>query len=168
LPTKIQRLQSFIDPVKAQWQTPEAQNSVANFSSFCELIGLDKAQQYLTSHSVHRISDWGTCELDAEGLALQADLEERLKVRVDSLVLRLFAVNTRPLQRLPLRTTKSFLSFSVERIDRSSPAFEASTALWQDSLTSILPLLLQFLRFVVTLASTNTTLTASFLHILSK
>ncbi|KAI5466497.1 armadillo-type protein [Mariannaea sp. PMI_226] len=125
---KIQKLREFIDPVKAQWQTDNVRSALKSYSSFCEFLGLDKAQKYLASRQAHKIEDWGSCELDAEGLALQAELEERLKL-------------------LPLRSTKSFLAFSVERLEKSSPAFKASYALWQDGFESILADLLEFLSF---------------------
>jgi exportin-5 len=43
-------------------------------------MGLDKAQQYLVRRRIHEISDWGSIELDAEGLALQKELEDRQTV----------------------------------------------------------------------------------------
>jgi exportin-5 len=49
---------------------------------------------------------------------------------------------------LPLRPTKSFLAFSVERLSKSSAAFQASYALWQEGFPNILADLLKFLRFV--------------------
>ena len=125
---KIQKLREFIEPVKAQWQNDNIKNSLKSYGSFCELIGLDKAQAYLASRRAHEIQDWGSQELDKEGLDLQAELEERLKA-------------------LPLRSTKSFLAFSVERLDKSSEAFKASYALWQDGFSTILADLLEFLSY---------------------
>jgi exportin-5 len=127
LPTKIQKLRGFIEPVAGQWQRPELKNSVSSYAAFCHLLGLDKAQRYLVSRRAHQMNDWGECKLDEEGLALQAELDDRLKP-------------------LPLRPTKSFLTYSVERVDKAAPAFQASYALWQDSVAQILPDLLQFLR----------------------
>jgi exportin-5 len=77
---KIPRLREFIDPVKSQWQDGRIQSSLGSYPGFCELLGLDKAQAYLAKHRAHEIRDWGSCPLDAEGLAIQAELEERLKV----------------------------------------------------------------------------------------
>lgn len=71
-----------MDPIRAQWQSNELGESISSYSAFCQLLGLDKAQQYLASRNVHQIKDWGDCSLDAEGLALQSDLEDRLKVRL--------------------------------------------------------------------------------------
>ncbi|UNI17362.1 karyopherin [Purpureocillium takamizusanense] len=125
---KINKLSEFVEPVKAQWRTENIRASLSSYSSFCEFLGLDKAQKYLVSRKAHEIKDWGSAELDAEGLALQNELEERLKA-------------------LPLRPTKSFLAFSVERLDKSSTAFQTSYALWRDGYSNILADLLEYLRF---------------------
>jgi exportin-5 len=45
--------------------------------------------------------------------------------------------------------TKSFLTYSVERIEKGSAPYQASCALWQDGFQLILPELLKFLRFIV-------------------
>lgn len=53
------------------------------------------------------------------------------------------------LQMLPLRPTKSFLSYSVEKLEKSSQPFQASYRLWNnEAFQAILPDLLQFLRCV--------------------
>ncbi len=54
---------------------------MSSYPGFCELMALDKVQAYLMRRRIHEISDWGSVELDAEGLALQAELEERQNVR---------------------------------------------------------------------------------------
>lgn len=77
---RLQRLQSFVEPVLRQWRDANLRNALGSYNGFCEMIGLDKAQRYLSSRGVHRISDWGSVELDAEGIALQAELEERQQV----------------------------------------------------------------------------------------
>ncbi|KAK1658876.1 hypothetical protein BDP55DRAFT_374013 [Colletotrichum godetiae] len=123
---QVERLQQFIKPVTSSWQNQELKNALSSYSGFCELMALDKAKRYLMSHRVHEVKEWGSCELDAEGLALQAELEERQKM-------------------LPLRPTKSFLSFSVEKLEKTSTPFQVSYQLWNDSFPLILPDLLQFL-----------------------
>lgn len=80
-PTKIQKLREFIEPVKAQWQNEDIRYSLKSYSNFCEFLGLDKAQKYLVSRQAHNIQDWGSHQLDDEGLELQAQLEAQLKVR---------------------------------------------------------------------------------------
>lgn len=125
--SRILRLQPFINPVLAQWSNPELGRALESYSSFCESMALDKAQRYLASKEVHRIADWGAVRLDAEGLALQAELEERQTM-------------------LPLRPTKTFLTYSVEKLDKGSAPYEASCKLWREGFPVILPHLLQMLR----------------------
>ena len=78
---KISKLRDFIDPVKGQWQVDSLQSSIQNYAGFCELLALDKAQAYMAKHRADQIQDWGSCPLDDEGLAIQNELESRLKVR---------------------------------------------------------------------------------------
>lgn len=77
---KLPRLQAFIDPVKAQWQDPNLKESLKDYSGFCHLMGLDKAQEYLAKRRAHDLKDWGSASLDEEGIALQDELEQRQKV----------------------------------------------------------------------------------------
>lgn len=77
---KIQKLGEFIDPVKAQWRTENIKTAVASYAGFCEQLALDKAQRYLAGKQADKVQDWGSYELDAEGLALQNEMEERIKV----------------------------------------------------------------------------------------
>ncbi|KAI1411519.1 ARM repeat-containing protein [Hypoxylon sp. FL1857] len=125
--TKAQKLRGFIDPVVAQWQNDGLKQALSSYAGFCELMALDKAQSYLTRKQMQNISDWGSVELDAEGQALQAELEERQTV-------------------LPLRPTKSFLTCSVDKVERDSDPYQVSCGLWQDGFPVILPELLNFLN----------------------
>ncbi|KAL7932413.1 armadillo-type protein [Trichoderma chlorosporum] len=125
---KIRKLQEFVEPVKAQWQEENIKSAVKSYSGFCELLALDKAQAYLASRQAHNIQDWGSCKLDAEGLALQSELEERLKL-------------------LPLRPMKTLLALSVDRVDKSSTAFQATSVIWEEGFANILADLLRFLSY---------------------
>ncbi|KAJ0384835.1 hypothetical protein COL922a_007566 [Colletotrichum nupharicola] len=69
--TQFERLQGFIKPVTSLWQNHELKSALSSYAGFCELMALDKAKRYLMSHRVHEVKDWGSSELDAEGLALQ-------------------------------------------------------------------------------------------------
>ncbi|KAI2602954.1 ARM repeat-containing protein [Hypoxylon fragiforme] len=125
--TKAQKLQGFINPVVAQWQDERLKRALSSYAGFCELMALDKAQDYLARKQMQNIADWGSVELDAEGQALQAELEERQAV-------------------LPLRPTKSFLTCSVDKVGKETDAFQVSCALWQEGFPAILPELLNFLN----------------------
>jgi exportin-5 len=74
---RISKLTAFIEPVKNEWKNESLKQALGSYNGFCELLGLDKVQRYLIQRRVHEIADWGSAELDAEGLALQAELEQR-------------------------------------------------------------------------------------------
>jgi len=75
-----QRLQAFLSPVKQSWLNPMLEQSLSSFEGFCEILGLGKVGEYLKSRRVHEIQDWGTVQLDAEGLAIQSELSDRFRV----------------------------------------------------------------------------------------
>lgn len=126
--TKVQKLQGFLEPIRERWQDPQLKQSLSSHASFYELMGLDKAQNYVIHKRMHEIQDWGSVELDDEGKALQTELEARQA-------------------SLPLRLTKSFLTSSVDKIEKGQDPFQVSCILWQDYFPIILPELLNFLSY---------------------
>lgn len=78
--SQLQKLRDFINPVQQLWQNPQMGEAISSFGGFCELLGLGKVSDYLVSRRVHEIQDWGLYQLDAEGQAIQKDLDERVKV----------------------------------------------------------------------------------------
>ncbi|KAI1826300.1 ARM repeat-containing protein [Xylaria intraflava] len=125
--TKVSRLQGFLDPIRAQWHDARLKQSLSSHASFCDLMALNKAQEYVIRKRMNEIEDWGSVPLDEEGKALQAELEARQI-------------------SLPLRLTKSFLTCSVDKVDKNHDAFQVSSVLWQDCFPIILPELLKFLN----------------------
>jgi len=77
---RLQKLHGFINPVQQLWQNSEMDEAISSFTGFCELLGLSQVRDYLVTRHVHDIDDWGLYQLDAQGQAMQKDLEERLKV----------------------------------------------------------------------------------------
>lgn len=106
-------------------------------------MGLDKAQDYVNRKRMHEIQDWGSVELDEEGKALQTELEARQTVSSNYLEYEINGLMY--YQSLPLRLTKSFLTCSVDKVDKGQGPFQVSSVLWQDCFPIILPELLNFL-----------------------
>jgi exportin-5 len=79
-PTRVQRLQGFIEPVKAQWSPSSLSEALDSYEGFCHLTALNRAQEYLARRRIYEISDWGSVILDAEGLEVQAQLEQQQTV----------------------------------------------------------------------------------------
>lgn len=66
----------------SQWNDDGLKQALGSYDGFCELMGLDRAQKYIAQRRIHEIRDWGSVDLDAEGRALQDDLEMRQIVSV--------------------------------------------------------------------------------------
>lgn len=124
---RMTRLTSFVTPVIQSWQNPDVHTAATSFQNFCEMLGLGKVIEYLVTNQVHKVEDWGTLPLDAQGIAYQAELTERMR-------------------KLPLRLTKAFLGASTDKIPNGCPAWEVSRQLWAPSMSVILPDLLKFLE----------------------
>ena len=119
-----ERLELFLQPLVAQWQNDELSNSLSSFHNFCQLIGCEGIQEYVSQRALHLIPDWSTHPLDDEGKELQVHMQHAL-------------------ERLPLRATKAFLSVSVEKLDQKSPPYEMACRLWEKNIPLILPNLLR-------------------------
>lgn len=74
------RLQGFLAPIRTAWESPDLTQSLSTFQGFCQLLSLDKVQAYLISRRVNLIEDWSTHQLDAEGVALQNEMNDRFRV----------------------------------------------------------------------------------------
>lgn len=72
--------------MKSLWNDDGLKQALGSYGGFCEILGLDRAQKYIAQRRIHEIGDWGAVDLDAEGRALQDDLEERQAVRASFLV----------------------------------------------------------------------------------
>ncbi|KAL8633297.1 hypothetical protein Q9189_001018 [Teloschistes chrysophthalmus] len=121
-----ERLQNFVQPLIAQWQSDELTNSLATFDSFCELLGCGGIQQYVSQKALHKLPDWSAQPLDDEGKGLQAQMQHAL-------------------ERLPLRATKTFLNVSVEKLEQKSTPHQMACELWGKALPLILPNLLRLI-----------------------
>ncbi|KAL8874320.1 MAG: hypothetical protein Q9174_000319 [Haloplaca sp. 1 TL-2023] len=122
-----ERLESFLQPLVAQWQGDELSGSLSSFNHFCELLGCAGLQQYVTQRALHQVTDWSTQLLDEEGKALQARMQSGL-------------------DRLPLRTTKILLNVSIEKLEPHSMPHKMTCQLWERNIPLILPNLLRLIK----------------------
>ncbi|KAL8851064.1 MAG: hypothetical protein Q9221_003960 [Calogaya cf. arnoldii] len=122
-----ERLETFLQPLVAQWQDSQLTQSLSSFSMFCELLGCGGIPQYVSRRALHEIPDWSATPLDEEGKALQTQMQHAL-------------------ERLPLRATKAFLSVSVEKLEPNSTAHQMAGRLWEKMIPMILPNLLHMIR----------------------
>ncbi|KAI9801654.1 MAG: hypothetical protein M1833_002336 [Piccolia ochrophora] len=123
-----QRLRSFIAPIGQAWQDANLSEALESLEGFCDVAGVARVQQYLVSRQVHKIEDWSSYQLDEEGKSIQSEMNDKL-------------------QNLPIRSTKSFLGASVEKIKKPSEQYEMAAILWRDIIRVMLPSLLNLLSY---------------------
>ena len=120
------QLQNFLQPLILQWQNQELDQALSNFQSFCGMLGVSGVQQYFLQRNAHQIEDWTSSVLDKEGEAFQDRMQQALA-------------------KAPLRSTKTMLSVSIEKLETGSPQYEMACRLWRSNIPAILPNLLKFI-----------------------
>lgn len=118
-----------MNPLRDAWQNQELINMSSFFDGFCQLLGLVRVGPYMQAKQAQKIPDWSEVPLDAEGKAIQEEM-------------------ARKFQQLPLRSTKTLLAVSTDKLKKTDQAYELACALWHDTIPIILPVLLQLLGYV--------------------
>ena len=120
------QLQGFLQPLLHAWQKQETSHSVASFENFCEMTGLKGIHQYFLHRNAQSLDDWTSHPLDTEGEAFQDRIQHVLA-------------------EIPLRSTKTILGVSIEKLKPGSPQYEMAARLWQHNIPVVLPNLLKFI-----------------------
>lgn len=79
------KLRAMMQESTTVWTNQEFTESTKGFESFLSILGLGPLPEYLYSHNFHKIQDWGDNFLDAEGTAIQANVNDRMEVGSPSL-----------------------------------------------------------------------------------
>ena len=125
---KRSRLQAMLQPLKDTWQTPELTSATSSYDSFCDFLGLSQIVEFLTRHEFEKTKDWASRELTADGKAKQADIMARCN-------------------SIPLRSLKTVLQWSTEKLSEDSSTYKTACLLWADILPTILPGILRLIGF---------------------
>jgi exportin-5 len=124
---KLAKLGDMASASTAAWQTPEFDAAVKDFGSVYELLGLSQLPEYVYTHNFHKLNNWSEHMLDAEGRALQANVNDKV-------------------DKIPHRATRMLLMASFDKLRDNDPATELVQKMWAEALPSILPNLMQSLR----------------------
>ncbi len=76
------RLDGMIKPTLHPWHDPALEDSLSNFDSFCELLGLGRYPSVFLSCKSQSIQDWSGQSLDQEGQNLRVEILSRCQVHV--------------------------------------------------------------------------------------
>jgi exportin-5 len=86
--TRLTKLRAMMQESVNVWTNQEFTESAQGFESFLSILGLGPLPEYLYSHNFHKIQDWGDNFLDAEGTAIQANVNDRMEVGFSCLLAR--------------------------------------------------------------------------------
>ena len=85
--TRLTKLRAMMQESTNVWTNQEFTESAKGFESFLTILGLGPLPEYLYSHNFHKIQDWGDNFLDAEGSAIQANVNDRMEVGISFLLM---------------------------------------------------------------------------------
>lgn len=102
---------------------------------------------YMLAKQAQKLEDWTKVPLDSDGKQIQEEMTK--KFQVSFATFSPHKSGTDRSQQLPLRGTKTMLAISTDRLKRSDPAYELACRIWHETIPTILPTLLQLLRYGV-------------------
>ncbi|EMD00164.1 hypothetical protein BAUCODRAFT_367095 [Baudoinia panamericana UAMH 10762] len=127
---RIGRLQQMLQPIQLAWEKYKSSSSLSSFEDFCQSLGLGNLAEFQKAYRFDEVSDWSAQQLDLDGIARQQVIKDRI-------------------ERIPLRMTRAMLSVTVERLHADTEEFINARAVWRDLILTILPSVLQTLRYAV-------------------
>ncbi|KAE9981484.1 hypothetical protein BLS_007313 [Venturia inaequalis] len=127
--TRLTRLRAMLQESTDVWTNQEFTESAQGFESFLTILGLGPLPQYLFSHNFHKLQEWGENFLDAEGIAIQANVNDRM-------------------EHVPHRATRTLLMATFDKLSETDPIHDTAVSLWSEAMPTILPTLLKTLRHV--------------------
>ncbi|CAN6660855.1 hypothetical protein TRVA0_032S01640 [Trichomonascus vanleenenianus] len=124
---KAERFSAIVDPMLVSWSDEGTMKGLSDLQWFMERVGIVKIAEYFRSRGVTANTNLLSTEMDDTGRALKTEL--KLKWRA------LF----------PIRATRIFVQYTIEKLDHSSEEYKALLALWKPRIQPILPHILQLI-----------------------
>jgi exportin-5 len=87
--TRMTKLTEMMQESTTVWTTQEFAESAKGFEPFLTILGLGPLPEYLYSHNFHKIQDWSNHFLDSEGMAIQANVNNRMEVGISFVFVRI-------------------------------------------------------------------------------
>lgn len=117
----------IVDPELMAWSLPETEKGLSDLHWFMERLGIVEIAQYFQRRNITADTNLLEAEMDDEG----KELKNRLKDHW-SLI-------------FPIRATRIFIQYSIEKLGHDSPEFINLLKLWKPRVRPIIPHVLQLL-----------------------
>lgn len=122
---KPEKFSKVVDPVLQSWTDEGTMKGLMDLPWFMERVGIVKIAEYFRSRGVTADTDLLKAELDDVGRELKSELKAKWSA--------LF----------PIRATRIFIQYTIEKLDHNSPEYKDLLALWKPRIQPILPHILQ-------------------------
>lgn len=124
---KPRRFSEIVDTELRAWTDPDTEKGLADLHWFMERLGIVKIAEYFDSRGITPDTDLLSAPMDERGRQLKSELKERWA------------------SVFPIRATRIFIQYSIEKLPHTSADYQALLALWKPRVQPILPHVLQLI-----------------------
>lgn len=117
----------IVDPELQAWSSPETEKGLMDLHWFMERIGIVEIAQYFQKRNITPETNLLEAKMDDEGRSLKTSLKDRWS------------------SIFPIRATRIFIQYSIEKLDHESPEYLNLLRLWKPRVRPIVPHILQLL-----------------------
>ncbi|KAI3405520.2 MSN5 [Candida oxycetoniae] len=117
----------IVDPDLAAWSAPETEKGLMDLHWFMERIGIVQIASYFQSRGITATTNLLEAKMDDEGKLLKTNLKDHWS------------------SIFPIRATRIFIQYSIEKLSHESPEYVNLLKLWKPRVQPIVPHILQLL-----------------------
>ncbi len=117
----------IVDPDLAAWSAPETEKGLMDLHWFMERIGIVEIASYFQSRGITATTNLLEAKMDEEGKLLKTKLKDHWS------------------SIFPIRATRIFIQYSIEKLNHNSPEYLHLLKLWKPRIQPIVPHILQLL-----------------------
>ncbi|ODV64211.1 karyopherin MSN5 [Ascoidea rubescens DSM 1968] len=124
---KFEKFSKIVDPELEAWNDPATMKGLSELPWFMERLGIVKIAEYFKERGINGKADLLTIDMDDKGRKLKSALNEHWG--------KIF----------PVRATRIYVQYSIEKLPHTSPDYLHLLSLWKPRIQPILPYILQLI-----------------------
>lgn len=122
---KTSRFARIVDPALSSWTDEGTVKGLSDLEWFMERVGIVRIAQYFQSRGITSETNLLATQMDDEGRKLKSELTRRWQAI------------------FPIRATRIFIQYPIEKLDHSSPEYQHLLSVWKPRVKVFLPHILQ-------------------------
>lgn len=125
--SKSELFAKIVDPELQAWSAPETEKGLMDLHWFMERMGIVEIASYFNSRGITATTNLLQANMDEEGKLLKTKLKDHWS------------------SIFPIRATRIFIQYSIEKLPHDSPEFLNLLKMWKPRVQPIIPHILQLL-----------------------